>query len=314
MAKKRKGNGRTNGKQWFTTSEAARYLGVSVDKVRQLDESGELRASRTEGKHRRFARRALDAYLARHSRRSKPKSNQPKFRPRPIPRPHADPEPFDDDVDAFEPGDEDFEPYVEPPPPPRPPNPLEQLEREMAERRKREAEEAPLRRLVTLKQYGLGQVPYGTPDIWRAKVASALEAFVTLKTFPSWINDTQAYAIVRGKVEEALQPFHEEATRKKAEQAHQDEEAARKQREQEEEASEARRIQELIDDGMRHARSETLFEWESEDRDRALRDVERMLKDSVESDWTEGEVKDAVNDELDEWEEDDPEADEEDES
>ena len=115
MAKKQKGNGRTNGKQWFTTSEAARYLGVSVDKVRQLDESGELRASRTEGKHRRFARRALDAYLARHGRRNKPKVERPKSRPRSIPRQQPDPEPVDDEVDAFEPGDEDFEPFVEPP-------------------------------------------------------------------------------------------------------------------------------------------------------------------------------------------------------
>lgn len=313
MATERKGKGWTAKKQWFTTSEAARYLGVSVDKVRQLDRTGELRASRTEGKHRRFARKALDAYLARNGRRSKPKVDQPKPRPRPIQRPQPHPELYDD-VDALEPGDEDFEPFVEPPPPPPPPNPFEKLERELAERRKREAEEAPLRRLATLKQYGLGQVPYGTPDMWRPKVASALEAFVTLKAFPSWINDTQAYAIVRGKVEEVLQPFHEEATRKKAEQARQDEEAARKRREQEEEAREERRIQELIDDGMRHARSETRFDWESEDRDRALRDVERMLKDSVESDWTEREVKDAVNDELDEWEDDDPEADEEDES
>src|SRR5256884_5376279 len=80
---------------------------------------------------------------------------------------------------------------------------------------------------------------------------------------------------------------------------------------EEEEAQEERRVQELINDGMRHARSETMFDWESNDRDRALRDVERMLKDSVESDWTEHEVKDAVNDELNEWEDDDPEADEE---
>jgi len=56
----------------------------------------------------------------------------------------------------------------------------------------------------------------------------------------------------------------------------------------------------LIDDGLRHARKQ-LSDWEFEDRARALRDVERMLKDSVESDWTEQDVKDAVDDELDEW-------------
>ena len=123
---------------------------------------------------------------------------------------------------------------------------------------------------------------------------------MTVKTFPAWVSDVDAYRIVRGTVEEVLQPFREEANRKKAEQARQEEEAARKRREREEGARQGRRIQELIDDGMRYARSEKLFDWESEDRDRALRDVERMLKDDVQADWTEQDVKDAVNDELDE--------------
>ena len=198
-----------------------------------------------------------------------------------------------------------------PPPPPPPVNPLEKFAREMEERRKREKDEAPLRRLVILKQYGLNQIGWGIPDSWHARVAAALESYVTLKTFPAWVSDVDAYRIVRGKVEEALQPYHDEVARKKAEETRREEEAANKRRQEEEEAQEGRRVQELINDGMRHARSETMFDWESDDRDRALRDVERMLKDSVESDWTEHEVKDAVNDELDEWEDDDPEADEE---
>jgi excisionase family DNA binding protein len=310
MTTKRKSQRWGTEKKWFSASEAARYLGVSVDKVRQLDESGELPAERTKGGHRRFSRKTLDAYLARKGRgRSAHVEERSKPSARAVARP--DPEPLDDDPEDFEPGDEEFEPFVEPPPPPPPPNPFEKLERDLAERKKREAEEAPLRRLATLKQYGLSQVPYGTPDSWRGKVASAVEGFVTLKTFPTWINDTEAYRIVRGKVEEVLEPYHDEVARKKAEETRREEEAATKRRHQEEEAKEERRVQELIDDGMRHARSETLFDWESEDRDRALRDVERMLKDSVESDWTEGEVKDAVNDELDQWEDDDPETDEE---
>src|SRR6266550_3664933 len=312
MTTKRKPRRWGTEKKWFSASEAARYLNISVDKVRQLDQSGELPAERTKGGHRRFSRKRLDAYLARNGRRGKHKEKRPQPRSRPVARPEPDPEPLDEDPEDFEPGDEEFEPFIEPPPPPPPPpNPLEKLAREMAERKKRDAEEAPLRRLATLKQYGLSQVPYGTPDMWRAKVAAALEGFVTLKTFPDWIDDSQTYRIVRGKVEEVLQPYHDEVARKKAEETRREEEAATKRRQQEEEAKEERRVQELIDDGMRHARSETLFDWESEDRDRALRDVERMLKDSVESDWTEHEVKDAVNDELDEWEDDDPEADEE---
>jgi excisionase family DNA binding protein len=302
MAKKRKGNGRTNGTQWFTTGEAARYLDVSVDKMRKLDETGELRASRTPGKHRRYARKACDAYLARRGRSSKPNADQHNPRPRPIARPRPDPEPSDDDVEAFEPGDEYFEPFVEPPPPPPPPNPFEQLERERAERRKREEEEAPIRRLVTLKQFGLRQVPYGTPDTWRAKVAAALESFVTLKTFPNWIDDTQAYAIVRGKVEEVLQPYHEEVERRKADQAR-----------KEQQAFNERRVRQLVEYGKSYASNQTLWTWESDDRARAVRDVERMLQDEVEADWTELDVKDAVDDELREWDEEDAEDDEDDE-
>jgi len=311
MTTKRKPRRWGTEKKWFSSSEAARYLGVSVDTIRQLDESGQLHANRTKGGHRRFSRRTLDAYLARKGRgRSAHVGERSKPSARPVARP--DPEPLDDDPEDFEPGDEALEPFVEAPPPPPPPlNPLEKFAREMEERRKREKDEAPLRRLVTLKQYGLSQIGWGIPDSWRARVAAALESYVTLKTFPAWVSDVDAYRIVRGKVEEVLQPYHDEVARKKAEETRREEEAANKRRQEEEEAQEERRVQELINDGMRHARSETMFDWESDDRDRALRDVERMLKDSVESDWTEHEVKDAVNDELDEWEDDDPEADEE---
>src|SRR2546426_328197 len=190
MTTKRKPQRWGTEKKWFSASEAARYLGVSVDKVRQLDASGELPAERTKGGHRRFSRKALDAYLARNGRRGKRKEERPKPRSRPVARPEPDPEPFDEDPEDFEPGDEDFESFVEAPPPP-PPNPLDKLARELAERKKREAEEAPLQRLATLKQYGLSQVPHGTPDSWRGKVALAVEACVTLKSFPDWITDAE---------------------------------------------------------------------------------------------------------------------------
>ena len=61
---------------------------------------------------------------------------------------------------------------------------------------------------------------------------------------------------------------------------------------------------------MRYARSETLLDWDSDDRARALRDVERILNDTVEPDWTEQDVKDAVDDELAEWQDDEDEEDE----
>src|SRR6266566_3188763 len=313
MTTKRKRKRWGTEKKWFSASETARYLNISVDKVRQLDQSGELRAGRTKGGHRRFSRKALDAYLTRKGRGRSPRvQERPRKPSRPVERPERIPDPLEEDPEDSEPGDEYYEPLVEAPlPPPPPSNPLEKFAREMEERRNREKEEAPLRRLVTLKQYGLNQIGWGIPDSWHARVAAALESYVTLKTFPAWVADVDAYRIVRGKVEEALQPYHDEVARKKAEEKRREEEAATKRRQEEEEAQEERRVQELINDGMRHARSETMFDWESDDRDRALRDVERMLKDSVEADWTEHEVKGAVNDELDEWEDDDPEADKE---
>ena len=148
----------------------------------------------------------------------------------------------------------------------------------------------------------MGQVPYGTPDIWRAKVASALEGFVTLRTFPDWINDVEAYRIVRGKVDEVLQPYQEEVARKK-------EDEARKAQE----AQDERRVEQLIEYGKSYASSQTLWDWGCDDRARALRDVERMLNDEVEAAWTEQDVKDAVDDELGEWEDEDDEDDADDE-
>jgi excisionase family DNA binding protein len=312
MTTKRKSQRWGTEKKWFSSSEAARYLGVSVDTIRQLDESGELRAGRTKGGHRRFSRKALDAYVTRKGRGGSTRANgRPNPRSRPVASPEPVPEPLDDDPEDVEQGDEEFEPFVEEPPPlPAPLNPLEKFAREMEERRKREEAEAPLRRLVTLKQYGLTQIGWGVPDSWRARVAAALESYVTLKTFPAWVSDVDAYRIVRGKVEEVLQPYHDEVARKKEEEVRREEDAATKRRQGEEEAKEERRVQELIDDGMRHARSETLSDREFKDRARALRDVERMLKDSVESDWSEQDVRDAVDDELAEWQDNDDEEDE----
>src|SRR3989442_4169188 len=150
MTTKRKSKRWGTEKKWFSSSEAARYLGVSVDTIRQLDESGELRASRTKGGHRRFSRKALDAYFARKGRGRSPRVQEhPKPSTRPVARSEPVPDPLDDDLEDFEPGDEEFEPFVdEPPPPPPPLNPLEKLAREMEERSKRERDEAPLRRLV----------------------------------------------------------------------------------------------------------------------------------------------------------------------
>src|SRR5439155_21672687 len=153
MTTKRKSHRWGTEKRWFSASEAARYLDVSVDKVRQLDQSGELPAERTMGGHRRFSRKVLHAYLASKGRGGSPRvQGRPRRPSRLVERPEPIRDPLEEDPEEFERGDEYHEPFVEAPSPPRPPiNPLETFAREMEERRKRHAEEAPLRRLATLK-------------------------------------------------------------------------------------------------------------------------------------------------------------------
>jgi excisionase family DNA binding protein len=52
----------------FTSSQAARYLGVSLATVRRWSNDGHLRGSRTPGGQRRFSRNQLDAFLRSLSR------------------------------------------------------------------------------------------------------------------------------------------------------------------------------------------------------------------------------------------------------
>jgi excisionase family DNA binding protein len=48
----------------FTSSEAARYLGVSLATVRRWSDAGSLPGYRTPGGQRRFSRAQLDGFLA----------------------------------------------------------------------------------------------------------------------------------------------------------------------------------------------------------------------------------------------------------
>src|SRR3989442_14537314 len=95
--------------------------------------------------------------------------------------------------------------------------PLEKLAREREERRKHVKDEAPLRRLTPLKQYGLNQIGWGIPDSWHARVAAAFESYVTLNTFPRWGTHGRDYQIVPGKDEEDLHAYHDDRGRKQTE-------------------------------------------------------------------------------------------------
>ena len=143
-------------------------------------------------------------------------------------------------------------------------------------------------RIVGLKQFGLNQIPWGVPDSEKGKVVQVLERYVTPANLPAWVSDPDARALVKAKVEETLKPHHAAVARR------------------EEETRDERRVQALIERGVSHARRETM-DWDSEDRDAARREVEGHLKEVVEPDWSDGDVKDEVDAVLDEWEEDDPE-------
>ena len=50
---------------WLTLGQAARYLGVAQSTIRKWSDNGRVRAFKTPGRHRRYRRRDLDAFLER---------------------------------------------------------------------------------------------------------------------------------------------------------------------------------------------------------------------------------------------------------
>jgi excisionase family DNA binding protein len=50
---------------WLTLGQAARYLGVAQSTIRKWSDSGRVRAFKTPGRHRRYRRADLDAFLER---------------------------------------------------------------------------------------------------------------------------------------------------------------------------------------------------------------------------------------------------------
>ena len=54
----------------FTSSQAARYLGVSLATIRRWADAGYLRCYRTPGGQRRFSREQLDSFVASLQRTS----------------------------------------------------------------------------------------------------------------------------------------------------------------------------------------------------------------------------------------------------
>ena len=61
---------------WFTASEAARYLGISLPTLKKTEKEGKLAPFRTPGGHRRYTIKMLDEYL--ESTQKRPPENTAK--------------------------------------------------------------------------------------------------------------------------------------------------------------------------------------------------------------------------------------------
>jgi excisionase family DNA binding protein len=63
---------RTGGRQLvFTSSQAAKYLGVSLATIRRWTDAGHVSCYRTPGGQRRFSREQLDTFIASMQRESR---------------------------------------------------------------------------------------------------------------------------------------------------------------------------------------------------------------------------------------------------
>jgi excisionase family DNA binding protein len=252
---------------------AARCLGLSVDTVRALVQTGELEDTRTSGGHRRFDPALLDAYMARQSR--------PQAR-----RSHALHEPRSDA--------EWHEPQAREPRALRPlaiePKPaLEESTNSLTRIVDQFVENA---RLAELKSYGRSLIPYDATAGARSAVIETLASYVNASRYPATTPSWEAHQAIDAKVAAVLEPFNAEAARVA-------EIKAAKEARRAVHVGDERRLDSLIEHGKWHAFMKTLA-WDVDDAKEARADVLEALEDHVEPNWTEREVIELVDEVLDE--------------
>src|SRR2546422_3443354 len=278
----------------LSIGEVAKRLRVSVDVVRSLTESGQLKADRTGGQHRRYKPEEVDRYRAKGrvaGRERQPEPAAKKSRP------------MDQDL-----GEIEFED--------NPPT-LEELEAAEAREAARQRSQAEQERLEGWKKFGRELAKYtGLPTEWRVKIIENLEDFVTTKRIPPTLSKEESELILKAQVNSFVNQYREDvrerqqrefdaaAERRRADEERQRIEEERRQREREAEEQrrkreeDERRLKALIAHGLSHARWKTMTGWDRAERERMLRDVERDLKDEVKVDWSEANVTDLVDDIL----------------
>jgi hypothetical protein len=133
-------------------------------------------------------------------------------------------------------------------------------------------------RLDRLRQYGRTQA-YAAPELYRARVQRELLSFVSTEGFPPDLDDYSAYALIRARVGELLEPWRDEESRKQM-------------------------LARLIGEGRSHAMLVTIS-WSYAEANEAKKAVQEALDREVATDWSISDVKALVDEVLAEWSEDD---------
>jgi len=137
------------------------------------------------------------------------------------------------------------------------------------------------KRLNQLREYGKAYAVWA-PAEYQAKVVRDLLSSVNLEEYPADLSDYLARVQVNVRVEKVLKPWRDEEARSRAK------------------IESQRKLDSLILVGRWHAQVETR-NWDRRAADRANREIERTLRDEVDADWTDDDVRDLVDDVLDEW-------------
>jgi hypothetical protein len=264
----------------LTIGDVAARLGRSVDFVRDETDAGRLRAEPRQGNgHRKYRESSVITYEGRYGRRG---GSLPVQRPTP-PAPRQVP--------------------VRRPPPP-PPLPEDMWEEELEERGPRSPTPREQVYLNGLIVAGMREAPWDLPGDWRVKMQADLEKYITIERFPYPESELTAMPSIRLHIEGFLLEYH--AAKKKEEEKASAREAATQ-------AAQAR-VRELIAYGRRLLELELAkWDWREDPISEARTEVQTILDAEVKGDWTEGEVRDLVEEVLEHYgpEDDDPDDDEE---
>lgn len=264
----------------MTIGEVAARLGRSVDFVRDETDAGRLKAEPRRGnEHRKYRELSVITYEARYARtggarptlRTSAPAPAAPARPTPARRPAPNPLPLPEDYWEEE---EDQGPHA--------PTPREQVY------------------LNGLVVAAMREAPYDLPGDWKMKMQADLEQFITIDRFPYPESEMTAMQTIRLHIEGFLHGYRE-AQRKEEEK-----ERARMSAER----AGQERVRALVAYGRRLLELElSRWDWRQDPISEARAEVQTILDAELKGDWTEGDVRDLVNEVLAEYDPDDDDSD-----